>query len=361
LYVTESSQTYHQLYHLGTFAVIHPDTGVEQTLTTNSFGLRGPEITVPKPQGTFRILCLGDERVLAAETADNKTFSQRLQHLLQTRTRVHVEVVNAGLPGASPLISYLQLRQNLVGLQPDLILLNFDMSDIADDYHCRPFVKMGAGNIPLACVHPALTGRMVEKNKSRTPPFLLVDWGTHQFEKLIKPASKQRDADDINAAAGRYAWIRDNPPDWSMYIQQSLIPIQQIQELADGVYAKMIVATFPAPWQASASATNNKDICESCGIEAGKLYDSRVPFDMLAKFSQQHQIQYCDASPYVMQLEKPEQFYLQNAIRLSEKGHELYARVLASFIVSRIPGDWSPSRRPPVDATARKNGRSQRQ
>ena len=101
-----------------------PETAEVVAFRTNSFGLRGPEIELPKPSGVFRILCLGDETTVAAEVGEELTYCNQLQQLLQPFTDLKVEVVNAGLPGGCPLTCELLLRHRLLGIQPDLILLH---------------------------------------------------------------------------------------------------------------------------------------------------------------------------------------------------------------------------------------------
>src|SRR5215218_2417388 len=55
---------HHRLLPLQQVELPNPDTGTPVVLATNSLGLRGAEIQVPKPTGLFRIICLGDERTL---------------------------------------------------------------------------------------------------------------------------------------------------------------------------------------------------------------------------------------------------------------------------------------------------------
>ena len=72
---------------------------------TNSFGLRSPEVSVPKPGGTVRILMLGDSFTFGFGAADDEVFSRRLEARLRdaypSRT---IEVVNAGVLSYCPLL-----------------------------------------------------------------------------------------------------------------------------------------------------------------------------------------------------------------------------------------------------------------
>jgi len=58
---------------------------------TNSFGLRSPEVAVPKPAGTFRILSLGDSRTFGWGLADEATYSRRLERLLSELPKLNRE------------------------------------------------------------------------------------------------------------------------------------------------------------------------------------------------------------------------------------------------------------------------------
>ena len=89
-------------------------------LETNSLGLRGGEPVMPKPADVLRVVCLGDERVLAARVPRAQTFCHRLQQTLQKRTGRRVEVINAGVPGDCPLLSLLRVRHDLLALDADL-------------------------------------------------------------------------------------------------------------------------------------------------------------------------------------------------------------------------------------------------
>src|SRR5262249_2859543 len=81
------------------FGVTDPDTGQRVGIAGNGMGLRGPEPVVPKPAGTYRILCLGDDTTFAQGVAESETFCALLQaELGGPNSPAPIEVINAGVP-----------------------------------------------------------------------------------------------------------------------------------------------------------------------------------------------------------------------------------------------------------------------
>jgi lysophospholipase L1-like esterase len=103
------------------------------TYEINGFGLRGPDVSISKPPGTFRVICLGDSFTFGEGVRLADTYPARLEVLL-TDTGVHrrVEVINAGVQsyGTREAMS-LFLRQGM-HLQPDLVTLGFFLNDATD-------------------------------------------------------------------------------------------------------------------------------------------------------------------------------------------------------------------------------------
>ncbi len=120
--VSRSWKTHHDLQPLRRSLYRVPGDNKRITIKTNSMGIRGPEITIPKPDQVLRIICLGDATVLGPDVEYEQTFSYLLQQYLQQRTDLQVEVINAGVPGYCPLLVYLQTIHHLVSLEPDLII-----------------------------------------------------------------------------------------------------------------------------------------------------------------------------------------------------------------------------------------------
>ena len=92
-----------------------PDTGAEVSWRTNSLGLRGAEIEIPKPVGTYRIVCLGDESTLAPETSPSETFCAGCGNFSRRPARCEIEVINAGCPQYGPLLSLLVAQTLALG------------------------------------------------------------------------------------------------------------------------------------------------------------------------------------------------------------------------------------------------------
>jgi hypothetical protein len=79
------------------FEFASPYHGYRATVRTNALGLRGPDVVVPKPAGTYRVLLLGDSMTAGLEVNENETFAAVCVERL--RGPRHVEVVNAGVRG----------------------------------------------------------------------------------------------------------------------------------------------------------------------------------------------------------------------------------------------------------------------
>ena len=102
----------------------------------NKLGLRGPDIDTRKPAGTYRIAMLGDSFIMGKGVADDQTGAWLLEKALR-RDGHRVEVLNGGVDSYAPILSLLQLRTHLVPLEPDLVMLNLDMSDLLQEQAYR--------------------------------------------------------------------------------------------------------------------------------------------------------------------------------------------------------------------------------
>jgi len=358
--IVRSWLTHHGLKPLASAACRNPDTGETVVVSTNSYALRGPEPVVPKPLGVFRVLCLGDETTLGADVELSQTFCHRLEELLQPHCRLKLEVINAGVPGYCPLLSYLHVRHSLLALQPDLIVLNFDMGDIWDDYRYRRHTNMNPSGEPLACPNPALIKTAASRQPSVADQFLVVRWGQSQLAGLPITEKRAEDRQRIDSALARYAWIADNPPDWSIHTKQALAPIDRLNQLTARNFTRLAVAVYPAPWQVAANATNGGNVRQAAGIENEAVFRSRAPFDQLQQYAQEHGIAFHDASPVFQTAQQPEQSFLTNAARFSPTGHNIYARELARFIYRTVPDIWNTSESSPTQTEPTRNARSAR-
>jgi GDSL-like lipase/acylhydrolase family protein len=97
----------------------------------NSLGYRGPEITVPKPNGTFRIVAIGSSVTYGNLLGDDETYPAQLQAILRDQYGYqHVEVINAGVGGYSSAEYLTAFQYRILDLQPDMIIVYESTNDV---------------------------------------------------------------------------------------------------------------------------------------------------------------------------------------------------------------------------------------
>ncbi|HEX4925153.1 MAG TPA: SGNH/GDSL hydrolase family protein, partial [Bdellovibrionales bacterium] len=96
----------------------------EHVVRTNSHGLRGPELALPKPRGVFRVLFVGGSVVDSQYLSDEQTIHQLVAKRLQELSggKVRVEAAAAGSPGTGSAITLAQIANRFLELEPDVIV-----------------------------------------------------------------------------------------------------------------------------------------------------------------------------------------------------------------------------------------------
>lgn len=320
-------------------------------LQTNSMGFRGSEVAVPKPADSFRVVVLGDETVFAPETPDEDHFTHRMTEILQERTRLPVEVINAGLPGGCPLTEYLMFKQKLLALQPDLVVMHFDWSDVADDRQLRRRTRSDSRGIPISCPHLSLQGtsRKPHPLDHLRQQFRLVDLGLVAAGNKWKQQISDRNATSRDVATNAYAWLRNEHPESDVAVTQSFRPIADLAQLAQGARFQLVVMTSPKPWQVSARCSCGAGVRVKSGVSPDAYYPNRAPFDALEQYTMDQRLPYLDLSETLLDVDKPEANYLRHAPRWSAIGHDRVAETLARFLMERVLKPRNSRYIPPQD------------
>jgi len=103
----------------------------------NSDGLRGAEISREKPEGTIRIVCIGDSGTFGVWFGVRSgrhwdSYPEELGWILKESGYRNVEVINAGVVGYTSSHTLRQLMTKVLKLKPDILIARTGFNDIAD-------------------------------------------------------------------------------------------------------------------------------------------------------------------------------------------------------------------------------------
>jgi hypothetical protein len=139
----------------------HPARGYR--FATNGLGLRrDDEVAIPKPDGVFRVLILGDSQT-EGYASNVEHYPHHLEQILRAQSgERQIEALNAGVLGYSPQQSYLWYRERGAELDPDLVVLS-----------------LYAGNDLLDMIAPTIPPAVVEADAGRLWPWTAPDDWLH--------------------------------------------------------------------------------------------------------------------------------------------------------------------------------------
>jgi len=106
----------------------HMQSGV-YSITINSLGLRGPEISQKKLRGVLRVAIVGESSAFGYLVGDDDVAARQFEANLRARG-LKVEVLNAGVPGYNLFHSTVRYREVVAPLEPDLVVAYLGWNDL---------------------------------------------------------------------------------------------------------------------------------------------------------------------------------------------------------------------------------------
>lgn len=322
-----SPTTHHQLHPCRPYTFRDPRSGQDVTWRTNSFGLREAEPAVPKPAGVLRILFLGDEQTLAGEIESEQLFTTQVRAQLQQRSRWRIETINAGAPGYCPLLSLLQLKHSLATLQPDFVLMCVDNSDVADDRHWRPRLRIADDGSCLACVHPELDAPPRKDAMAVLDRFELPKWGLRQLLSSAMSTDAASSPVDYAASAG------SRGSEVNTHAQQAASPLIEINRMVTAMSGRFLIVRQPRLEGVAATALEGKS--QATPVSVTRFYE------VIDAIATRDRVPYCDAVRLSTKFNLTEASFDVDTGLLNVEGHFRLAQMLSQFIVAFSPqGIW---------------------
>jgi hypothetical protein len=116
--------------------------------------LRGSQFAIPKPPAERRVLFVGDSATQGAFVADSETFPAVFEQLVGARSgTAATRVINAGVWGMTTIDEYFLLKDKLLPLEPDVVVIGLFM---AND------LNMNLAHRERVAQHAALLGRLTQ-------------------------------------------------------------------------------------------------------------------------------------------------------------------------------------------------------
>jgi len=146
-----------------------------KNLSSNSKGVRGKkEYSYSKPDGTIRILLIGDSYSFGEEVSDTETFAYYLEQSLD-----NVEVINLSIHGYGHDQMLLYLKEEGIKYHPDIIMLGYIEDDktrntLSFRDYAKPRFQIKGTKLVLSNRAIASPEDMLKKEKWRSRFFDLV-------------------------------------------------------------------------------------------------------------------------------------------------------------------------------------------
>jgi len=107
--------------------------------TVNSYGFKNTEFTKEKAQGMYRIFVVGGSTAWGSGNySDETTIPGILQKIFDKQElNTNIEVINAGINGANSITESALIKERLVDLDPDLIIMYDGWNDLRGEYDAQ--------------------------------------------------------------------------------------------------------------------------------------------------------------------------------------------------------------------------------
>jgi lysophospholipase L1-like esterase len=238
------------------YTLLHPGATYQWQgipVRVNSQGLRGPEVDLEKPPGTYRILSLGDSVVFGWGVRYEDTYGYRLQEFLSQlpdNSQTTYQVVNAGVPGWNMDNMLAYLKAEGLDYQPDLILLNFT---VVNDVYGKSALETSS--------EPLLD---LLRDHTYFWPFLSVQY------RLLEVRMGRREAIPVlnpPSEARAYFPLQEDDPRWDVVWG----PIQEMATLAHAHRAELLLIVLPTAFQVEDAGYSQmpQQVLRERGREAG--------------------------------------------------------------------------------------------
>ncbi len=109
-------------------AVYHYEN--QTSASANAQGWRGPDVAIPKPAGTLRVVLLGESTTHGWGVNDSETIDTYLRGDLSRQLGRPVEAVNLAFDGYDSWQLLQRLESDGLRLQPDLLIVNTGINDV---------------------------------------------------------------------------------------------------------------------------------------------------------------------------------------------------------------------------------------
>ncbi len=175
----------------------------------NAQGFRGAALREPKPERGFRVACIGGSGCFGTtSTGDATTFPAALERRLRAQAcdPEAVEVVNAGLPGATTASAISRFEKLVPPHRPDVVLLYNLINDLLTSRRAQ--LGLDERRTPLVRIDGALSGLL-----SHSAIWLTFRATAAQAEKVERiRAATAREAARKTARADGHAGPRAGDP-----------------------------------------------------------------------------------------------------------------------------------------------------
>ncbi len=184
-------------------------------IRVNAVGARGPEVPVPKRDGTFRILLLGDSSAFGSGIREEDSFGALLERALNERgDGLRYEVLNFGTSGYNTVQERNLLEMKGPSLEPDLVLVAFFSNDIDPfrvagqiDPRRRALVRIKEAIRENLRLYPFLHGRIQRLRQRLAPARSTAAVLSAESPGFAEAIAALADIRDLAASAGARAFV----------------------------------------------------------------------------------------------------------------------------------------------------------
>jgi hypothetical protein len=305
--------------------------------TLNKLKFHDTEHSFLKPEGTFRIIVLGDSFVEANQVPLQKTFEKILETELNEKMRFSVEVISLGRSGTGTAKSDEILREIGLRYQPDLVIMEFLSNDLIDNSpnmlkEEKEQIKRREKYVPdlesayrrFLWIKPSRFNQIIALKLARL----------YQSFQVAKHFSQDKYGFiHLNTLvfSDQYSGLWEKP--W----RRTEKLILQARELSEKNNAKFLMVSFPEMWRVGSL----KEMKRRIKAMSRQALDYRWDFDktdrVLREFCREKEIDFLSLLPVFRQAYAKTKKRLHYAfdMHLNERGHRIAAEAILEYLLRK--------------------------